>query len=200
MIKRLRGYLLTGLVFWLPIFVTVFVIRAILDWLNGIESLIPAIYRPSSLMGYNIPGLGVLLAVILLLLTGILVTNWLGQKFVTMGESLLKRIPLVRMIYQTTKQIMQALLMSSGQSFRQVVMINYPHQNSKTLAFLTGQVDTETELLNTVFVPTTPNPTSGFFLMVPDKEMVRLDMSVEEALKMILSLGAIVQPLFKSNK
>jgi uncharacterized membrane protein len=199
MMKRLRGYLLTGLVFWLPIFVTVFVIRAILEWLNGIESLIPKIYRPSSLLGYSIPGIGFLLAITLLLFTGILVTNWLGQKFVSIGESILKRIPLVRMIYQTTKQIIHAFLMSSGESFRQVVLINYPHSNSKTLAFLTGQVKTETEVLNTVYVPTTPNPTSGFFLMVPESELIRLDMSVEEALKMILSLGAIGQPLFKSN-
>ena len=203
MIKKIRGYLLTGLVFWLPIFVTVIVISALLEWLNNVESVLPLAYRPSTLLGYSIPGLGIFLALFLFLVTGLLVTNWLGQKFITLGESLLQKIPLVRVIYHTTKQIIQALLMSNGKAFRQVVMIEYPRQGSWTLGFLTGECQVPAQAKNlpeqlfTVYVPTTPNPTSGFFLMLPEQELVRLDITVEEALKMILSLGAIQQPLFK---
>lgn len=205
MIKKIRGYLLTGLVFWLPIFVTVIVISALLEWLNNVESLLPIAYRPSTLLGYSIPGLGVALALILFLITGLLVTNWLGQKFISIGESLLQKIPLVRVIYHTTKQIIQALLMSNGKAFRQVVMLEYPKEGVWTLGFLTGEFKFASkdnhlpEQLLTVYVPTTPNPTSGFFLMLPEKEIIRLDITVEEALKMILSLGAIQQPLFKAN-
>jgi uncharacterized membrane protein len=205
MIKKLRGYLLTGLVFWLPIFVTVLVISSLLEWLNNVEAVLPLAYRPSSLLGYSIPGIGVVIALALFLFTGMLVTNWLGQKFVNIGESFLQRIPLVRVIYHTTKQIIQALLISNGKSFRQVVMIQYPKENTWTLAFLTGEVETKQaqglpSSLFTVYVPTTPNPTSGFFLMLEEKEMIRLDITVEEALKMILSLGAIPQSLFKEGK
>lgn len=205
MIKKIRGYLLTGLVFWLPIFVTVLVISSLLEWLNNVETVLPESYRPSNLLGYTIPGIGVVIALALFLFTGMLVTNWLGQKFVNIGESFLQRIPLVRVIYHTTKQIIQALLISNGKSFRQVVMIQYPKENTWTLAFLTGEIDTKqikglASSLFTVYVPTTPNPTSGFFLMVEEKEMIRLDITVEEALKMILSLGAISQPLFKGDK
>jgi len=205
MIKKIRGYLLTGLVFWLPIFVTVIVISALLEWLNNVESLLPLAYRPSTLLGYSIPGLGVVLALVLFLITGLLVTNWLGQKFISIGESLLQKIPLVRVIYHTTKQIIQALLMSNGKAFRQVVMLEYPKEGVWTLGFLTGECKFNKngknvpEQLLTVYVPTTPNPTSGFFLMLPENKIERLDITVEEALKMILSLGAIQQPLFKAN-
>lgn len=200
MIKRLRGYLLTGLVFWLPIFVTVIVISAVLDWLNKIEAFLPDAYRPTAFLGYSIPGFGVIFALVLFITTGLLVTNWLGQKFVTWGEAVLHRIPLVRAIYQTTKQIIQALMMSNGQAFRQVVMVEFPRKDCWSLAFQTGEIETDShEILYTVFVPATPNPTSGFFLMLPEHEIKRLDISVEEALKMILSLGAIRKPLSYSK-
>lgn len=200
MIKRLRGYLLTGLVFWLPIFVTVIVISAVLEWLDRIEAFLPESYRPSTILGYSIPGFGVIFALLLFIITGLLVTNWLGQKFVNWGEALLHRIPLVRAIYQTTKQIIQALMMSDGQAFRQVVMVEFPRKDCWSLAFQTGEVKTsENETLYTVFIPATPNPTSGFFLMLPEHEIKHLDISVEEALKMILSLGAIRKPLFNSK-
>lgn len=205
MIKKIRGYLLTGLVFWLPIFVTVIIISSLLEWLNNVESVLPQAYRPSTILGYSVPGIGVVIALALFIVTGILVTNWLGQKFVNLGESFLQRIPLVRVIYHTTKQIIQALLISNGKSFRQVVMIQYPKANTWTLAFLTGEIETNeveglASILYTVYVPTTPNPTSGFFLMLEEKEFIRLDISVEEALKMILSLGAIPQSLFKTKR
>lgn len=201
MIKKIRGYLLTGLVFWLPIFVTVLVISSLIDWLHNVELMIPQAYRPSDILGYPVPGLILVFALMFLVLTGLLVTNWLGQKFIGIWESFLERIPLVRLIYQTTKQMIQAFLMSNGKSFRQVVLIEYPRKDLWTLAFLTGELsvdktsDGSSQTLYSVFVPTTPNPTSGFFLLVKAGEFQKVNISAEHALKLILSLGALKQPL-----
>lgn len=201
MIKKLRGYLLTGLVFWLPIFVTVLVISSLIDWLKSVELMIPQAYRPSDILGYQIPGLTWVFALIFLVFTGLLVTNWLGQKFISIWESFLERIPLVRLIYQTTKQMIQTFLMSNGKAFRQVVLVEYPRKEMWTLAFMTGEIRLEhqtngdIEQLYSIFVPTTPNPTSGFFLMLKAGEFKKVNMNTEHALKMILSLGALKQPL-----
>lgn len=204
MTKKLRGYLITGVVVWLPIFVTVMVIRSVLELLDKVVSLLPDAYQPTALLGFSIPGLGVMIVLVLFLVTGLMVTNFIGQRLMEWGEALLQKIPLVRVIYHTTKQIIQALLMTNGQSFRQVVMIQYPKADSWTMAFVTGRIPcpqsmTSSQELLTVYVPTTPNPTSGFFLMVPESEVVLLDITVENALKVILSLGAMRQPLFKKN-
>jgi len=203
MTKKLRAYLITGLVVWLPIFITVLVITSIIEWLDKVVALLPDAYQPNALFGFSIPGLGVVISLTLFVVTGILVTNFVGQRLMEWGEALLQKIPGVRVIYHTTKQIIQALLKTNGQSFRQVVMIEYPKKDTWTMAFVTGRVkcpesmSSQQELL-TVYVPTTPNPTSGFFLMVPESEAVLLDISVENALKVILSLGAMRQPLFKN--
>lgn len=168
MIKKLRGYLLTGLVVWLPIFITFLVISSIVEWLDKLVSLLPYAYQPNTLFGITIPGMGVIIFIALFFFTGLFVTHLIGQKFIEIGESLLKRIPLVRVIYQTTKQIIQALLITNDQSFRQVVMIEYPRKGAWTMAFLTGKIPgnglvSGTDKLCTIYVPTTPNPTSGFF-------------------------------------
>ena len=204
MTKKLRGYLITGVVVWLPIFVTVMVIRSVLELLDKVVSLLPDAYQPTALLGFSIPGLGVMIVLLVFLTTGVLVTNFIGQRLMEWGEALLQKIPLVRVIYHTSKQIIQALLMTNGQSFRQVVMIQYPKADSWTMAFVTGRMPcpetmSEKQELLTVYVPTTPNPTSGFFLLVPEKDVQFLDISVENALKVILSLGAMRQPLFKKN-
>jgi len=193
MTKKLRGYLITGLVVWLPIFVTVMVIRSIIELLDNLVVLLPKAYMPDT----AIPGLGVIIVFAVFLVTGLLVTNFVGQRLVEWGEALLHKIPLVRVIYHTTKQIIQALLQPHGQSFRQVVMIEYPRKEVWTMAFVTGRINHADKELLTVYVPTTPNPTSGFFLMLPETDVVLLDISVENALKVILSLGAMRQPLFK---
>jgi uncharacterized membrane protein len=205
MTKRLRGYLFTGLVVWLPIVVTFVVISSIVEWMDQLVSLLPDEFQPSVLFGFSIPGLGVVISMIVLLSTGLLVTNLIGQKFIQLGESLLHKIPLVRVIYNTTKQIIEALLMTNGQAFRQVAMIEYPRKGCWTMAFVTGKVKCphdvdKSETLFTVYVPTTPNPTSGFYLMLPESEIKRLDLPVEDALKVILSLGAMQQPLFKNKE
>ena len=203
MTKKLRAYLITGLVFWLPIFVTILVISSIIEWLDKVVALLPHVYQPNVLFGFSIPGLGVIISLLLLIVSGILVTNFVGQRLMEWGEAILQKIPGVRVIYHTTKQIIQAILKTNGQSFRQVVMIEYPRQACWTMAFVTGRVKCPSTLsanqeLLTVYVPTTPNPTSGFFLMVPESDAHFLDISVENALKVILSLGAMRQPLFKS--
>jgi uncharacterized membrane protein len=202
MIKKLRGYLLTGLVVWLPIFITFLVISSIVEWLDKLVSLLPHAYQPNTWFGITIPGIGVFIFIALFVFTGLFVTHLIGQKFIELGESLLKRIPLVRVIYQTTKQIIQALLITNDQSFRQVVMIEYPRKGAWTMAFLTGKIPgnglvSGADKLCTIYVPTTPNPTSGFFLMVPENEVILLAISVEDALKIILSLGVMQQPLFR---
>ena len=166
--------------------------------------LVPLKYRPEALFGHSIPGLGVLFAVILVFLTGVIVANLLGRRLVQFWEALLSRIPFVRSIYATAKQVMETMVSGNGKSFREVVMLEYPRKGLWTLAFVTGeglpaaQELTGEKLIN-IYVPTTPNPTSGFFLMVAEKDVVRLDLSVEDGLKLILSTGVILPQTSATN-
>jgi uncharacterized membrane protein len=194
--KSFRSYLLTGLIVWLPILVTFVVLRFIIDLLDGTISLLPNAYQPQQLIGMRIPGLGVIISLLLLLATGIFATNFFGQRLMTWGEALLARIPLVRSIYNTAKQVIQAVFATNSQAFRKVLLIEYPRKGVWSIAFLTGfahpeiSSKTDDELLS-VFVPTTPNPTSGFLMMVPKQDAIELSMTVEEALKFIISLGVM---------
>jgi len=157
---------------------------------------LPAPYRPEVLLGFYVPGVGFVLALVVVLVTGVVVANLFGRKLVDIGERLVARIPLVRSIYSGVKQLLETVVSNNG-SFRKVVLIEYPRPGLWTVAFLTGegqgeaQLKTGQDVIN-VYVPTTPNPTSGFFLMVPRKDVIELDMSVDEGLKMILSVGAVV--------
>ena len=196
--KSLRGYLLAGLAVWLPILVTIGVIRFIIDLLDRTLALIPKAYQPEQLIGHYIPGIGVVLSLILLLGTGIIATNYLGQRLVAWGESILSKIPLVRSIYNTVKQVINAVISTNSEAFRKVVLVEYPRKGLWTMAFQTGGSNTvisdkiKDEMVS-VFIPTTPNPTSGFLIMLPKREVIELDMSNDEALKFIVSLG--VMPL-----
>ncbi|MDP1603826.1 MAG: DUF502 domain-containing protein [Legionella sp.] len=197
--KSLRSYILAGLVVWLPIVVTFVVLRFIIDILDTTIALLPNAYQPEKLLGVNIPGFGVLLSLILLILTGIVATNILGQRLFGWGESLLSRIPLVRSIYQAAKQVIQAFFATNSQAFRKVMLIEYPRKGVWSLAFLTGTANGEIfshtgEEMLSLFVPTTPNPTSGFLLLLPKREAIELTMTVEEALKFIISLGVMQAP------
>jgi uncharacterized membrane protein len=159
--------------------------------------LLPYAWRPEQLIGFSIPGLGLVLVVVVVLLTGVIVANLFGQQLIRYGEQLLARIPLVRSIYGGVKQVAESLFTGSGKSFRKVLLVRYPHATSWTLAFQTGEGSREIRDkigrdMISVFVPTTPNPTSGFFLLVPRDETVTLDMSVDEGLKMLLSIGVVV--------
>ncbi|KTD41267.1 DUF502 domain-containing protein [Legionella parisiensis] len=195
----LRSYLLAGLVVWLPILITIGVLRFIIDLLDNTVALIPKAYQPEQLIGHYIPGIGVILSLIILLVTGVIATNYLGQRLVGWGESVLSRIPLVRSIYKTVKQVINAVLSTNSEAFRKVVLIEYPRKGLWTIAFQTGTANTaisnktKDEMIS-VFIPTTPNPTSGFLIMLPRSDVIELDMSIDEALKFIISLG-VMPPL-----
>ncbi|MBI2786582.1 MAG: DUF502 domain-containing protein, partial [Legionella longbeachae] len=153
-------------------------------------------YQPEHLIGHYIPGLGVILSLILLLVTGIIATNYFGQRLVAWGESILSRIPLVRSIYKTVKQVINAVLSTNSEAFRKVVLIEYPRNGLWSVAFQTGAANHEinakaNQEMISVFIPTTPNPTSGFLMMLPKREVIELDMSIDEALKFIISLGVM---------
>ncbi len=194
---HLRRYLIAGLLIWLPLGVTVLVVRLLVGTMDQTLLLLPERFRPDTLLGFHIPGLGLVLTVLVVLATGMLVANLFGRRLVALWERLLARIPLVRSIYMAVKQLAETMFSSGGQSFRKVLLIEYPRQGLWTLAFQTGtgvgeaQRKTGREVVN-VYVPTTPNPTSGFFLMVPVEDVVELDMSVDDGLKMIISMGVVV--------
>tara|TARA_B100000767_G_C19731453_1_gene521882 strand:- start:286 stop:918 length:633 start_codon:yes stop_codon:yes gene_type:complete len=193
----MRKYLIAGLLVWIPLGITFLVIRAIVGLLDRTLLLLPEVYQPENILGIHIPGLGVLLTVILVLATGMIVANLLGKRLIFTWEKFLARIPLVRSLYAGIKQIMEAILSTEAKSFRKVLLIEYPRKGLWSLAFMTsddlGEVQAKiTKDVVSVFIPTTPNPTSGFVIMVPKAEVIELDMAVEDGLKMIISLGVAV--------
>lgn len=196
--KSLRSYLLAGLIVWLPILVTVVVLHFLIDLLDGTIALLPKAYQPEQLFGFRIPGLGVLLSLTLLLITGIIATNILGQRVVAWSEALLDKIPLVRTIYNAAKQMSHAIFSTNGHAFRKVLMFEYPRKGVWSIGFQTGEATSEitkhigSEMVS-IYIPTTPNPTSGFIILVPKDEVVELSMSIDDALKFIISLG-VMQP------
>ena len=193
---NLRRYLIAGLLVWLPIVATVLILKFLIDVVDQSLLLLPEMAQPETLIGFRVPGLGFLLSGAVLLLTGMVVTNLLGRNMVKVWEGILARIPVVRAIYSASKQLAETLFSGSGKSFRKVVLVRYPHPGMWALAFLTGDGVAEANqktgrnLVN-IFVPTTPNPTSGFFLMVPREDMIELDMPVDVGIKLILSAGAV---------
>ena len=199
----MRRYLVAGLLVWVPVGVTILIIKFLVDLMDQTLLLLPAGIQPQHLLGFRIPGLGIVLTVVVVLVTGMVVTNLFGRQLIRLGERLLARIPVVRSIYSSVKQLTESLFSSGGKSFRKVVLVPYPHPGSWTMGFLTGIGTGEVrdrigrEVLN-VFVPTTPNPTSGFFLIVPRQDVIELDMSVDDGLKMLLSVG-VVQPKGKQE-
>lgn len=196
--KSLRSYLITGLVVWLPILVTFLVVKFIVDLLGRSIALLPDAYQPQQLVGINIPGIGVIFSLLLLLITGIVATNFLGQHLMRFSESLLDRIPLVRSIYSSTKQVINAILSTNSQAFRKVVLVEYPRKGMWSIAFQTndhgfGENHLNDDPMISIFIPTTPNPTSGFLMMVAKSEVKELSMTIDEALKCVISLG-VMQP------
>jgi len=196
-VKRIRRYLVAGILVWAPLAVTYLLLKFAVSIMDRTLLLIPEQYRPEQLLGVNIPGLGVILAVVVLLLTGLLAANFVGRAFVGGWESLLDRIPVVRAVYSAAKNFAEIVFSDSSQSFKKVLLIEYPRKGLYSLAFQTatelGEVQGRTgEEVVCCFVPTTPNPTSGFIIIVPKKDITELDMEVDEALKMIISLGVVV--------
>lgn len=194
----MRKYLIAGLLVWLPLGVTVLVVKALVDVMDRTLLLLPPEWQPDTVFGVHIPGLGLVLAFAVVLATGIIVANLLGRRLVALWESVLARIPLVRSIYGGVKQVLEVLLSPGGKSFRRVLLVEYPRRGMWSFAFQTseelGEVQDKTGATQvvSVFVPTTPNPTSGFVLLVPREDLIELEMSVDEALRMIISVGVAV--------
>ena len=196
--KAIRSYLIAGLVIWLPILVTFGVVRFIVDILDQTIALLPSAYQPEQLFGVNVPGFGVILSLVLLFFTGIIAANFLGQRLMNLSESILDRIPLVRSIYSSTKQVINAILSTNSQAFRKVLLIEYPRKGLWSIGFQTSTANfVDPTIVNeemvSVFIPTTPNPTSGFLMIVPKSEVKELSMTIDEALKCVISLG-VMQP------
>ena len=195
--KRLQRYLVAGILVWVPLAVTFALVYLAVDITDNTLLLIPEQYRPDSLLGFHIPGLGVILALIVLLVTGVLAANFVGRALVGSWESLLERIPFVRAVYSAAKKFSEIVFSDSSESFKKVLLIEYPRRGLYSLAFQTatdlGEVQARTgEDVVCCFVPTTPNPTSGLIIIVPKKDVTELDMEIDEALKMIISLGVVV--------
>lgn len=195
----MKKYFVTGLLIWIPLVITLMVLAWVVNTLDQILLIAPAAVRPDALLGFHLPGVGVLVTLLLILITGLAAANFVGQRLVGFWESLLSRIPVVKSIYYSVKQVSDTLLSSNGQAFRKALLIQYPHQGIWTIAFQTGKPggDAARHLGDdfvSVYVPTTPNPTSGFFLMLPRKDAIELDMSVDDALKYIISMGVVAPP------
>jgi len=196
-IKRLRRYLVAGLLIWAPLAVTFVLLRFAVNIMDKTLAIIPQQYRPDELLGFHIPGLGVILTFVVLFITGMLAANFVGRYVVGGWESLLDRIPIVRTIYGGAKNFAEIVFSDSNDSFKRVLLIEYPRKGIYSLAFQTsselGEVQGRTgEDVICCFVPTTPNPTSGYVVMLPRSDVTVLDMDVDEALKMIISLGVVV--------
>lgn len=192
-----RRYIVAGLLVWVPLGITVFILNVVVGIMDRSLLLLPAAYRPENLIGFKIPGLGILLTFVVLVLTGVLAANLVGKRLVSFWEGLLNRIPLVRSIYSASKNFTEVLFTDTSTAFKKVLLIEYPRKGVYSLCFQTStelaeiQARTNDDVI-CVFVPTTPNPTSGFIIMVPQADTIELDMDVEAALKMIVSLGVVV--------
>lgn len=192
----MKRYFVAGLLIWVPLVITVWVLSFLVNTLDQSLLLLPEAWQPERVLGFYIPGLGVLLTLIVILVTGVLAANILGQRLVSLWEAMLTRIPFVKSVYSSVKQVSDTLFSSSGQAFRKALLVQYPRPGAWTIAFLTGRPGGEvvTHLPDeyvSVYVPTTPNPTSGFFLMMPRADVIELDMSVDAALKYIISMGVV---------
>jgi uncharacterized membrane protein len=201
--KSLRRYLVAGLLVWLPLGVTIFLLKFLIERMDFMLQFVPKKFLPEAWLGFPIPGLGLVLTLLLLILTGLLAANIVGRSAVAVWESVLVRIPIVRPIYSAVKKFSEIVFSDSGQSFKKVLLIEYPRKGLYSFAFQTASMLQEVQARTAeevvcVFLPTTPNPTSGFILMVPKKDVIELDMSVDDALKMVISLGVVV-PQWRKN-
>lgn len=203
MLPVFKRYIITGLLVLVPLVITLWVVKTLVGIMDQSLLLLPQGWRPEALLGYAVPGIGALLTVLIVLVTGMIATNFFGRRIILFWEGLLARVPVVKSIYYSVKQVSDTLFSDSGQAFRKALLVQYPRAGCWTIAFQTGSPsgDVARHLPGehiSVYVPTTPNPTSGFFLMMPVDEVVELDMSVDDALKYIISMG-VVAPADKSS-
>jgi len=192
----MKRYLIAGLLVWVPLGITLWVINSLVSTLDQTLLLVPENLRPEALVGFRIPGLGVLLSFAILFVTGVFAANFFGQRLILIWEGLLGRIPVVKSIYSSVKQVSDTVLSDQGTAFRKALLVEFPRPGCWTIAFLTGTpADAVVDHLSgehvSVYVPTTPNPTGGYFVMVPKGSVRELDMSVDDALKYIISMGVV---------
>lgn len=192
----MRKYFLTGLLVLVPLAITLWVLNAVISTMDQSLLLLPAQWQPETLFGFKIPGLGTVLTLFIIFITGVLTANFIGNSVVSAWEVLLNRIPIVNSIYSSVKQVSDTLFSSSGNAFSKALLVQYPRNGSWTIAFLTGNPTGEVaQHLNgdfvSVYVPTTPNPTSGYFLIIPKSDVIELNMSVDTALKYVVSMGVV---------
>jgi uncharacterized membrane protein len=192
----LKKYLITGLLIWIPLVITLWVLKLVVDVLDQSLLLLPMAWQTENWLGLHVPGLGAILTVVIVLLTGVFATNFFGARLVVVWHDILHRIPVVNSIYSSVKQISDTLFSSSGQAFRKALLVQWPQEGNWTIAFLTGAPGGE--VLRhvppdcvAVYVPTTPNPTGGYFVIVPRKNVIELEMSVDQALKYVISMGVV---------
>jgi uncharacterized membrane protein len=192
----MKRYIVAGLLVWVPLGITIWVLHFLVTTFDQTLLLFPESARPDALLGVHIPGLGALLSFLILLLTGVIAANFFGARLIRIWEGLLGRIPVVKSIYSSVKQVSDTLLSDSGNAFRKALLVQFPHQDSWSIAFLTGTpAPSVAAFLDeehvSVYVPTTPNPTSGYFVIVPKSKTRELDMTVDEALKYVISMGVV---------
>src|ERR1700693_97280 len=201
----LRRYFVAGLLVWIPLGITLWVLKLLVDAMDQSLLLVPENLRSDALFGFHVPGLGIILTLAIVLATGALAANFFGRKVLLLGHEILQRIPIVRSIYGGVKQISDTLFSPEGNAFRRAVLVRYPHAGSWTVALVTGTPQHEVaDILGqdqiSVFVPTTPNITSGFFLIVPRSDTIELDMTVDAALKYIISMGVAEPPAREASE
>ncbi len=192
----MKRYFITGLLVLVPLLITIWVLTTLIGLMDQSLLLLPTAWRPETRLGLRIPGIGTILTLLIIFVTGLLATNFFGKRLILIWEALLGHVPVVKSIYSSVKQVSDTLFSDSGQAFRKALLVQYPREGSWTIAFMTGQPggDVANHLQGeyiSVYVPTTPNPTSGFFLMMPKADVVELDMSVDDALKYIISMGVV---------
>ena len=200
----MKNYFITGLLVLVPLVVTFWLLSTLIQIMDQSLLLLPESWRPEKLLGFSVVGLGAVLTISIIFVTGIIATNIFGQQLILLWENLLTRVPVVKSIYSSVKQVSDTIFSDSGNAFRKALLVEFPRKGSWTIAFLTGEPggDVSNHLLGeyvSVYVPTTPNPTGGYFLMMEKKDVVELDMSVDQALKYIISMGTVA-PELKSGK
>lgn len=193
--KKIKKVFLTGIAVLIPIGVTIYIFFFLISVMDNILEIIPADRHPDELIGFHIPGLGVIIILILTLLIGLITKSYFGKKVIAWGENFFNTIPIIRNIYQPTKQLVDSLFGGGMKNFSRVVLVEFPRKGVYTIAFVTGQAGGVMEKIGVdyinVYVPTTPNPTSGYFIFVSERELINLDMTVEEAFRMIISVGLV---------
>lgn len=202
--ETMRKYFITGLLVLVPLAITLWVLNLIISTMDQSLLLLPASWQPEAVFGFRIPGMGTILTLLIIFLVGLGTRNFVGKKLVWAWERVLTRIPVVSSIYSSVKQVSDTLFSSSGNAFRKAVLVEYPRKGCYTIAFLTGVPggDVRNHLVGdfiSIYIPTTPNPTSGFFLMVPRADAIELDMNVDEALKYIVSMGVVSPEYFEKK-